>query len=50
MNVSFEQIDAVNGLLTVELKRDDFASEVNKEVAAMGQRHPIKGFRPGHAP
>ena len=50
MNVSFEQIDAVNGLLTVELKRDDFASDVNKEVAAMGQRHPIKGFRPGHAP
>ena len=50
MNVSFEQIDAVNGLLTVELKRDDFASEVNKEVAAMGQRHPMKGFRPGKAP
>ncbi len=50
MNVSFEQIDAVNGLLTVELKREDFASDVNKEVAAMGVRHPLKGFRPGKAP
>ena len=50
MNVSFEQIDAVNGLLTVELKREDFASEVNKEVAQMGVRHPLKGFRPGKAP
>ena len=50
MNVSFEQIDAVNGMLTVELKREDFASDVNKEVAAMGVRHPIKGFRPGKAP
>jgi trigger factor len=50
MNVSFEQIDAVNGKLTVELKREDFASEVNKEVAAVGVRHPIKGFRPGKAP
>ena len=50
MNVNFEQIDAVNGLLTVELKREDFASDVNKEVAAMGVRHPLKGFRPGKAP
>ena len=50
MNVSFEQIDAVNEKLTVELKREDFASEVNKEVAAVGVRHPIKGFRPGKAP
>jgi len=50
MNVSFEQIDAVNGKLTVDLKREDFASDVNKEVAAMGVRHPIKGFRPGKAP
>ena len=50
MNVSFEQIDAVNGMLTVELKREDFASDVNKEVAAMGVRHPLKGFRHGKAP
>ena len=50
MNVSFEQSDAVNGKLTVDIKRDDFASDVNKEVAALGVRHPIKGFRPGKAP
>ncbi|MBQ6168007.1 MAG: hypothetical protein IJK41_11360 [Muribaculaceae bacterium] len=50
MNVNFEQIDAVNGLLTVELKREDFAADVQKEVAAMGVRHPLKGFRPGKAP
>ena len=50
MNVSFEQIDAVNALLTVDVKREDFANDVNKEVAAMGVRHPIKGFRPGKAP
>ncbi len=50
MNVSFEQIDAVNGLLTVDIKRDDFAADVAKEVAKMGVRHPLKGFRPGKAP
>ena len=50
MNVSFEQIDAVNGKLTVDLKREDFAADVNKEVAQMGVRHPLKGFRPGKAP
>ena len=50
MNVNFEQIDAVNGKLTVELKREDFAADVQKEVAQMGVRHPLKGFRPGKAP
>ena len=50
MNVSFEQIDAVNAMLTVDIKREDFANDVNKEVAAMGVRHPLKGFRPGKAP
>ena len=50
MNVSFEQIDAVNGMLTVDIKREDFAADVNKEVAQMGVRHPLKGFRPGKAP
>ena len=50
MNVSFEQVDAVNGLLTVEIKREDFANDVNKEVAAMAVRRPLKGFRPGKAP
>ncbi|MBR5726630.1 MAG: hypothetical protein IKX56_07855 [Muribaculaceae bacterium] len=50
MNVSFEQIDAVNAKLAVDVKREDFANDVNKEVAAMGVRHPLKGFRPGKAP
>ena len=50
MNVSFEQIDAVNGIVTVELKREDVASDIAKEVAQMGVRHPLKGFRPGKAP
>ncbi len=50
MNVSYEQIDAVNGKLTVDLKREDFQGEVNKKVAELGVRHPLKGFRPGKAP
>ncbi len=50
MNVSFEQIDAVNGMITVDIKREDFAADVAKEVAKMGVRHPLKGFRPGKAP
>ena len=50
MNVSFEQIDAVNAMLTVDVKREDFAADVAREVAKMGVRHPLKGFRPGKAP
>ena len=50
MNVSLEQIDAVNAIVTVDIKREDFAADVAKEVAKMGVRHPLKGFRPGKAP
>ncbi|MBQ3364640.1 MAG: trigger factor [Muribaculaceae bacterium] len=50
MNVSLEQIDAVNAVVTVDIKREDFAADVAKEVAQMGVRHPLKGFRPGKAP
>ncbi len=50
MNVSFEQIDAVNAVVTVDIKREDFAADVAKEVAKMGVKHPLKGFRPGKAP
>jgi len=50
MNASFEQTDAVNGVITVEIKREDFENDVKKEVKTMGVRRPIKGFRPGHAP
>jgi len=50
MNANFEQIDAVNGVITVDIKREDFATDVKKKVAEMGRLHPIKGFRPGHAP
>ena len=50
MNVSLEQIDAVNAIVTVDIKREDFADSVAKEVAQMGVRHPLKGFRPGKAP
>ena len=41
MNVSFEQIDAVNAVVTVDIKREDFANDVVKEVAKMGVRHPL---------
>ena len=50
MNVSLEQIDAVNAIVTVDIKKEDFADSVAKEVAQMGVRHPLKGFRPGKAP
>ena len=50
MNVSFDQIDAVNAVVTVDIKREDFAADVDKEVAKMGVKHPLKGFRPGKAP
>ena len=49
MNVNFEKIDQVNGVLTVAFVEDDYKNEVKKQLNKLGQR-PIKGFRPGHVP
>ena len=32
MNVKFEKVDAVNGLLTVELEKADYAAKVEKAL------------------
>ena len=50
MNVNFEKKDNVNGVITITLAEADYTEKVNKELKTIGQKHPIKGFRPGHAP
>jgi len=50
MNVNFEKIDNVNAKLTVSIVEEDYKSEVKKNLAEVGMKHPIKGFRPGHVP
>lgn len=50
MNVTFEKKDNVNAVLTVSLAPEDYQSDVKKELLSIGQKHPMKGFRPGHVP
>ncbi len=50
MNVSKENIDELNAVLTLELEKADYEPKVEKALKDYGKRVAIKGFRPGHAP
>lgn len=50
MNISKENIDALNAVLTIEFEKADYEPKVEKAIKDYGKRVAIKGFRPGHAP
>lgn len=50
MNVTFEKIDEVNGLVTVELQKADYADSVKKALKNIAKNRPEPGFRPGRTP
>ncbi len=50
MNVNFEKKDNVNGVITISIVEADYSEKVKKNLKLIGQRHPVKGFRPGHTP
>lgn len=50
MNVTFEKIDEVNGLVTVELLAADYADNVKKALKNIAKNRPEPGFRPGKTP
>jgi trigger factor len=50
MNVTLNNIDAVNATLTVEIKKEDYAPEVKKGLKKIKDTASIPGFRPGMAP
>ena len=50
MNVSKENIDELNAVLTIEFEKADYEPKVEKAVKEYSKKVAIKGFRPGHAP
>lgn len=50
MNVTLDKNGNVSGVLTISLVEEDYQAEVKKQLAELGRRRPIKGFRPGHLP
>lgn len=50
MNISRENVDELNAVLTIEFEKADYEPKVDKAVKDYGKKVAIKGFRPGHAP
>lgn len=50
MNVTLDKTDNVNGILTISFQEEDYQNDVKKGLAEIGQKRPLKGFRPGHVP
>lgn len=50
MNITLEKIDAVNGLITVEIEKADYAEKVDKALKDFRKKANMPGFRPGQAP
>lgn len=50
MNVNFEKLDNVNGVVTVAIEEKDYADKVTKQLKEIGKKHAEPGFRPGHVP
>ena len=50
MNVKFEKVDAVNGLITIDLEKADYADKVEKALKDMRKKAQLPGFRPGQVP
>ena len=50
MNVSLQNIDKVNALLTVKLEKADYQEKVEKSLKTLRQRVNMPGFRKGMVP
>ena len=50
MNISFENSDKVNGLMTITVEEADFNASVEKTLKDYRKKANIPGFRPGQAP
>lgn len=50
MNISFENPDKINGLLTVTVEEADYREDVEKTLKDYRKKANIPGFRPGQVP
>ena len=50
MNISFENNDKINGLLTITVEEADYKENVEKTLKDYRKRANIPGFRPGMVP
>ena len=50
MNIQFENIDKVNGLMTITIEKSDYQETVDKKLKDFRKRAQVPGFRPGMVP
>ena len=50
MNITFENPDKINGLMTITVEKEDYSEKVEKTLKDYRRRANIPGFRPGQAP
>ena len=50
MNITFENSDKVNGLLTITMEKEDYQEQVEKTLKNYRKRAQVPGFRPGMVP
>ena len=50
MNVSFEKVDKVNALLTIQIEKADYENKVAAALKDFRKKASLPGFRPGMVP
>lgn len=50
MNITFENPDKINGLMTIVVEEADYNDKVTKQLKDYRKRANVPGFRPGQAP
>ena len=50
MNISFENSDKLNGLMTLTIEKDDYQADVEKQLKDYRKKANVPGFRPGQVP
>ncbi|APU96073.1 MULTISPECIES: trigger factor [Sphingobacterium] len=50
MNISHENVDAINAVVNVALAPEDYNPQVDKEIKAQAKKAKLPGFRPGQVP
>lgn len=50
MKIDYEQLDDVNGLITITVDEQDYADDVKKELKKVSKSHSEPGFRVGKVP
>lgn len=50
MNISHENVDAINAVINVALAPEDYNPQVDKEIKAQAKKAKLPGFRPGQVP